>query len=199
MGKSPFLEAIRRDLRLRGYSMRTERTYLHWIKRYIFYHQRRHPAEMGGAEVRGFLTSLANDNGVSVNTQKTALNALAFLYHKILGVELGPLDFKHARQHRRLPTVLTRAEVAAILAQLSGRNWLIFSLLYGSGLRIAECLRLRVKDMDLEGGTLTVVSGKGGKDRKTLLSASLKPALIQQVEACLNSAGGSRSGRSAPG
>ncbi|MAY72675.1 MAG: hypothetical protein CME82_14625 [Halomonas sp.] len=95
MSKSPFLESIRRDLRLRGYSIRTEKTYLHWIKRFILYHQRRHPAEMGAPEVRAFLTSLANDSGVSVNTQKIALNALAFLYHKFLGVELGPLDFKH--------------------------------------------------------------------------------------------------------
>ncbi|MBR9878519.1 MAG: integron integrase [Gammaproteobacteria bacterium] len=186
MSKSPFLESIRRDLRLRGYSIRTEKTYLHWIKRFILFHQRRHPAEMGAPEVRVFLTSLANDNGVSVNTQKIALNALAFLYRKFLGVELGPLDFKHARQHRRLPTVLTRAEVAAILSCMSGRNWLIFSLLYGSGLRIAECLRLRVKDIDFDTRALTIVSGKGGKDRKTLLSTTLMSELTRQMDTALS-------------
>ncbi|MCJ8287631.1 phage integrase N-terminal SAM-like domain-containing protein [Halomonas sp.] len=154
MSKSPFLESIRRDLRLRGYSIRTEKTYLHWIKRFILFHQRRHPAEMGAPEVRVFLTSLANDNGVSVNTQKIALNALAFLYHKFLGVELGPLDFKHARQHRRLPTVLTRSEVAAILSCMSGRNWLIFSLLWQwgtyRGMSATSCQRRRFRYRGLD-------------------------------------------------
>ncbi|WP_445398430.1 site-specific integrase [Zobellella sp. An-6] len=129
MGSGPFLNRIRQELRLRGYSLRTEKTYLHWIKRYIRFHHLSHPAEMGAPEVRAFLSWLANAQHVAVNTQKTALNALAFMYHKVLNIEQGELGFQHASQYRRI--VLTQAEVALILEQLDQRNRLIFSLLYG--------------------------------------------------------------------
>lgn len=138
MGRSPFLNHIRQEIRLRGYSLRTEKTYLHWIKRYIYFHRLAHPEQLGAQEVRAFLTWLSNEKHVSINTQKTALNALAFLYHKVLNIDLGDLDFQRAKKHRRLPVVLTPSEVGLILAQLDGRNRLVFSLLYGSGLRITD-------------------------------------------------------------
>ncbi|MDF2182722.1 integron integrase [Neptuniibacter sp. CAU 1671] len=185
MGKSPFLNHIRQELRLRGYSMRTEKTYLQWIKRYIYFHRLTHPAQMGSVEVRAFLTWLANEQNVAVNTQKTALNALAFLYQKVLHIELGDLDFQHARQYRRLPVVLTPAEVGLILAQLDERNQLIFSLLYGSGLRITECLRLRIQDIGLTDGSITVRNGKGNKDRKTVLGQRLHEPLKNQIQQAL--------------
>ncbi|MGR7921102.1 phage integrase N-terminal SAM-like domain-containing protein [Zobellella denitrificans] len=159
MGSSPFLNRIRQELRLRGYSLRTEKTYLHWIKRYIRFHHLSHPAEMGASEVRAFLSWLANAQHVAVNTQKTALNALAFMYHKVLNIELGELGFQHATQYRRIPVVLTQAEVALILEQLEQRSRLIFSLLYGSGLRITECLRLRVQDIGFNDGSRLVSCG----------------------------------------
>ncbi|MBM7457170.1 integron integrase [Oceanisphaera litoralis] len=186
MAASPFLNRIRRELRLGGYSLRTEKTYLHWIKRFIRFHQLRHPSDMGGPEVRSFLTWLAADCHVAVNTQKTALNALAFMYHKVLNIELGELDFHHATQYRNLPVVLTQPEVALILKQLDERNQLIFSLLYGSGLRITECLRLRVQDIGFSDSSVTVRNGKGNKDRKTMLSHRLHGMLHQQIESALS-------------
>jgi len=185
MSSSPFISYVRQEIRLRGYSMRTEKTYLHWIKRYIRFHKLRHPADLNSAHVRLFLSSLANENHVSVNTQKSALNALAFLYHKVLKIELGDLEFQHARQFRRIPTVLTPSELSVILSKTEGRDWLIFSLLYGSGLRVTECLRLRVQDIDFHNCSITVRDGKGGKDRRTILSKSLYSALKDQIAASL--------------
>lgn len=163
---SPFLNRVRRDIRLRGYSIRTEKTYVRWIKHYIHFHKLRHPEEMGSEEVKAFLSYLANERCVAVNTQKTALNALAFLYHKVLQQPLGDLDFKHAKQYRRLPVILLPSEVQSIISQLNGEYRLIFSILYGSGLRITECLRLRVQDVDFGNCSLTVRDGKGGKIEK---------------------------------
>jgi len=185
MGRSPFLDHIRQEIRLRGYSMRTEKTYLHWIKRYIYFHRLTHPEQMGTQEVRAFLTWLSSEQHVSINTQKTALNALAFLYHKVLNIDLGDLDFQRARQYRRLPVVLTPSEVALILAQLDERNRLIFSLLYGSGLRITECLRLRVQDIGFTDNSITVRDGKGNKDRKTVLGKRLYLPLQAQIQQAL--------------
>ncbi|WP_096779226.1 phage integrase N-terminal SAM-like domain-containing protein [Zobellella denitrificans] len=175
MGSSPFLNRIRQELRLRGYSLRTEKTYLHWIKRYIRFHHLSHPAEMGAPEVRAFLSWLANAQHVAVNTQKTALNALAFMYHKVLNIELGELGFQHATQYRRIPVVLTQAEVALILEQLDQRSRLIFSLLYGSGLRITECLRLRVQDIGFNDGSRLVSCGplRCGQATARVLRATL--------------------------
>ena len=150
MSHSPFIESIRRDIRLRGYSLRTEKTYLNWIKRFIRFNKLKHPLEMGEYEITQFLSHLANDEHVAVNTQKVALNSLAFLYNQFLKQPLENLEFNHAKQYRRLPVVLSQHEVKSILSFLDGRNLLIFSLLYGSGLRITECLRIRLQDIDLD-------------------------------------------------
>lgn len=170
--RSPFLTDISRHMRARGYSLRTEQTYLHWIRRYIYFIERKHPNQHGAAEVERFLSMLANDRHVSVNTQRIALNALSYLYNQFLQQPLGKIDFAPASRPRRLPTVLSKGEVAAILAQLEGRNKLIIQLLYGSGLRISECLRLRVKDIDFSQQSLLIRDSKGNKDRQTLLPAS---------------------------
>lgn len=177
MATSPFLEQVRADLRLRGYSIRTEKTYLTWIKKFILFHKKRHPSEMGAVEVKDFLSWLANHGHVAVNTQKVALNALAFLYNKYLKMELGELGFTLATKQRHLPSVLTAAEVHSVLQELEGRNRLIIALLYGSGLRITECLRLRIQDVCFDRLTLTVRDGKGRKDRQTLLSSSITDEL----------------------
>lgn len=182
MAKSAFMEGVRREIRLRNYSIRTEKTYLFWIKRYIRFHGLRYPREMAGEEVKSFLTWLANEQDVSANTQKTALNALSFLYQKVLAMPLGDLGFVYAKRHRRVPEVLTPNEVSLTLAQLSQPYWIIFSLLYGSGLRISECLRLRVKDIGFDDSSLTVRDGKGGKDRKTILSRQVYGFLQSSIE-----------------
>lgn len=185
MSSSPFINSVRQEIRLRGYSLRTERTYLHWIKQYIRFHNLRHPADLDRSHVRHFLSALSNERHVSVNTQKTALNALAFLYHQVLNKQLGDLGFQRAKQYRRIPTVMTPTEVSSLLSKMEGRDWLIFSLLYGSGLRVSECLRLRIKDIDFDNYSILVRDGKGGKDRSTLLSKSLIPTLQQQIAASL--------------
>ena len=185
MTKSPFLLSISQDMRQKGYSLRTEKTYLHWVKRFILFHGKRHPNSMGGEEVRQFLSHLANSEHVAINTQKIALNALAFLYNKFLNMPLGDLDFVPASKPRYLPTVLSVAEVQKILQCVESlRNKVIFSLLYGSGLRISECLRLRIKDIDFNLGCIQVQDGKGNKHRTTLLPTKLIPdiqSLIQQA------------------
>lgn len=181
MGKSVFLTQFRQSMRLAGYSLKTEKTYVYWIKFYIRYHGLKHPRELSEAEVTQFLSFLANKRHVSVNTQKTALNAIAYLYNRFLKRPLGDLGFDFATQGRRVPTVLTMDEVGAILQQMEGRNQLIFSLLYGSGLRISECLRLRVKDIHFDRASLTVCDGKGNKDRVTVLSRALFEPLKQQI------------------
>ncbi len=177
MSNSPFLEKIRQEMRLRGYSLRTEKTYLLWIRRFINFNHKRHPEQCGGEEVKTFLTWLATERHVSPNTQKTALNALAFLYHKVLHQELGSLDFSLATKQRTLPTVLSAAEVARILSVMNGEKKLIVELMYGSGLRVSEVLRLRVQDVDLERLSLFIRNSKGNKDRMTLLGASLQLSL----------------------
>lgn len=182
---SPFLTAVRDDMRLRGYSLKTERSYLDWIRRYIRFTGRRHPADVPPSEITRFLTHMAVNRHVSVNTQKTALNALVFLYQKHLKLEVGSLGFQLARKQRSLPAVLTPDEVKLILEQLEGRNHLIISLLYGSGLRVNECLQLRVQDIDLEHRSITVHDGKGRKDRQTLLGASVIPALKESIHAAI--------------
>ncbi len=163
-------EAIRRKY----YSRRTEQAYVYWIKRFIYFHGKRHPRDMGEAEVTAFLNDLASSRNVAGGTQNQALSALLFLYKEVLGKDLAWLDgLVRAKRPPRLPTVLTRAEVEAILAQLTGVRWLIASLLYGAGLRVMECLRLRVKDVDLEYRQILVRDGKGEKDRVTMLPEKL--------------------------
>ena len=179
---SPCIESIRAEMRLRGFSLRTEKSYLHWIKRYIYFIGKRHPTAAGATEVKAFLTYLAVDRKVAINTQKVALNSLVYLYHKFLGRELGDLGFTLATKQRHLPSVLSTSEVRRILDQLSGRNRLIIELLYGSGLRVSECLRLRVQDVDLSHLSLTVRDGKGRKDRQTLLAAGLQQSMVETIE-----------------
>ncbi len=178
---SKFLQSVRDDMRLRGYSFSTEKTYILWIKRFIQFTGNQHPASVEPQAIAKFLSHLALKLHVSVNTQKTALNALVYLFEKFLKRQVGDLGFKLARKQRSLPTVLTPGEVARILEQLEGRNKLIIQLLYGSGLRVGECLRLRVQDVDLDHNSLTVHNGKGRKDRNTLLSSQLKSALENQI------------------
>lgn len=178
---SAFLDSVRAEMRLRGFSLKTEKSYLYWITFYIRFNKRCHPSELDPREITRFLTYLAVERHVTSNTQKIALNALVFLYRKILQREVGDLGFKLATKQRQLPTVLTPDEVRRILDQLSGRNRLILALLYGSGLRVNECLRLRVQDIDLERECLIVRDGKGNKDRQTLLGRSLMQSLRETI------------------
>ena len=136
MAQSPFIEQIRQELRLRQYSLRTEKSYLYWIKGYILFHRKQHPDNMGVEEVKSFLSWLANDRHVAVNTQKQALCALVFLYQQILHKPLGELDFVRTSRQRYLPTVLTREEIQRVLQHVQGKTALIIQLLYGCGLRI---------------------------------------------------------------
>ncbi len=168
------LDSTREVLRVHHYSMSTERSYIQWIKRFIFFHNKRHPKEMGVNEITEYLTHLAVNRKVSPSTQNQALNALLFLYKRVLKIDLPLIDgVVRAKRTKRLPVVFTRQEVKALLAQFDGTRWLIFSMMYGSGFRILECLRLRVKDIDFHYKQIFVRDAKGGKDRVTLLPESL--------------------------
>ena len=185
MRRKSVLEPIRCELRLRGYSIRTEKSYLYWIYQYICYHKHKNPKELDDRHVKQFLGYLAVRRNVAINTQKVALNALAFLYNHFLKRPLGEMDFKLATKKRQLPVVLTVAEVALILQRLNGVYKLIFSLLYGSGLRVTECLRLRVQDCDFSHMSLRIRDGKGRKDRVTMLSHNIVGALHEQIDRAL--------------
>jgi integron integrase len=162
--------------------MRTEQAYLDWIKRFIRHFGKRHPRDLGAAEVSEFLTHLAVAGQVAASTQNQAKSALLFLYREVLDVELPWLDdVESAKAPRRLPVVLTQAELVALLARLEGTNALVCRLLYGTGLRIMECLRLRVKDVEFERGEILVRDGKGFKDRVTMLPTSLAPLLREHM------------------
>lgn len=174
--------AVREQIRLRHYSLRTEDTYIEWIRRYVRFCGGRHPRELGASEITTFLTHLAVDLKVAASTQNVALQALLFLYRDVLAVELPRLDqIVRASRPHRLPVVLTREEVGRVLAGLKGRSRLIVGLLYGSGLRLNEALELRIKDLDLERRDITVRNGKGGKDRHTVLPAQLVVPLRNHV------------------
>lgn len=176
------LDRVRSEIRVRHYSPRTEKAYVEWIRRFILFHDKRHPREMGGEEVSAFLTHLAMQRRVAAATQNQALGALAFLYRSVLRMPLPELDrVVRARKPRNLPVVLSEAEVQRVLAQLSGSPGLAASLLYGSGLRLQECILLRVKDLDFERGELAVWEGKGRKRRVTMLPASLRAPLELQL------------------
>ncbi len=175
---------MRAAIRARHYSRRTEEAYVLWIRRFILYHGKRHPLEMGEAEVSGFLTSLAVRQQVSASTQNQALSAILFLYKEVLDRPLDWLDgIVRAKPTRRMPVVLSREEVKAVLGQLEGVAWLMASLLYGAGLRLLECARLRVKDVDFQRNQIVVRSGKGDKDRATMLPASVKEPLRRHLQA----------------
>ena len=167
---SKLLENVRAVMRTRHYSYETEKRYIYWIRQYIFFHNVRHPVEMGAAEIEKFLSHLAVEKSVAASTQNQALAALLFLYREILTVELPWLDkFTPAKKSSRVPVVLTKEEVKIILGELKGTNWLIANLLYGSGLRLMEALRLRIKDLDFGYRQIIVRDGKGGKDRFTVM------------------------------
>ncbi len=177
------MDEVRRCLRVRHYSLRTESAYLGWIRRFILASGKRHPREMGGKEVEQFLSTLATKGQVAASTQNQALSALLFLYREVLKVDLPWMEnVIRARCSQRVPTVLSRDEVQRLLVHMEGRPWLLASLLYGTGLRLMECLRLRVKDVDFERNEITVRNGKGGKDRRTILPSSLVPPLQHEIE-----------------
>jgi integron integrase len=176
------LDRMRDALRVRHYSLRTEQSYLNWCKRYMFFHGKRHPQEMGAVEVEAFLTWLAVEGQMAASTQGQALAALLFLYKQVLAIDLPWLDeVVRAKRPQRLPTVLTPEEVRAVLMRLEGVHALMARVLYGTGMRLMECLRLRVKDLDLARREVTVYQGKGDKDRRTVLPASVIPALEAQL------------------
>jgi len=177
------LDQLRERIRYCHYSLRTEQAYVFWVRRFVRFHGMRHPREMGGLEVEKFLTDLATRKHVAPSTHKQALSAILYLYREVLGIELpwmGAIGRPQSR--RRLPVVLSRNEVAQLLQHLPGRDQLIASLLYGSGLRLLECLQLRVKDVDFDRRVIVVRDGKGGKDRVAMLPAPLLSRLREQTE-----------------
>jgi integron integrase len=177
------LDQVRDELRKRHYSHRTEEAYTGWIRAYIRYHGIRHPREMGKEEVEGFLSHLAVHQQVAAATQNQALAALLFLYRDVLGVTLEWLDnVVRAKKPVRLPVVLTREEVIAVLSRLHGPNWIAGSLMYGAGLRLLECLQLRVKDIDFGYRQIVVREGKGGKDRITMLPSAAEGSMKLHLE-----------------
>jgi integron integrase len=181
-GAPRLLDRVRHAIRVRHYSRRTEKAYTFWVRRFILFHGKRHPLEMGTPEVTNFLTDLAVRRKVAASTQNQAFSALLFLYREVLGRKLEDLENGvRAKRPTRLPVVLTREEVRAILAQLRGTPWLMASLMYGAGLRLLECARLRIKDVDLERNEITVRDGKGAKDRVSVLPATLVTPLRTEI------------------
>lgn len=179
--KSPFLREVREVIRRRGLAYKTENTYLLWIRRFIFFNNKRHPNELGETEVSNFLSHLSLDRSVSVNTQKTALNAIVFLYRHVVQNPLGELTHQYATRTRHIPVVFTHNEALSIIQQLRMPYRLIAELMYGSGLRISEAIKLRVQDLDFGMNVLIVRNGKGNKDRVTLLPETAIDSLRLQV------------------
>lgn len=177
------LDQVRQSLRLKHFSLKTEKSYVHYIRDFILFHNKQHPKDMGADEIRAYLSHLAIERHVAASTQTVALSALLFLYRQVLQIELPYIDeIERAKRPERLPVVFTRSEVKQILTHLDGVEHLIASLLYGSGLRLMECLRLRVKDIDVEYQQITVRNGKGAKDRVTMLPTSTLEPLRQQLQ-----------------
>ena len=180
--KPKLLDEVRQAIRRRHYSDRTEKAYAHWIKRYIFFHNKRHPLEMAESEIAQFLSSLATEGRVSVSTQNQALNALLFLYHEVLSKKIGLISgVVRAKRPQRLPVVLTKDEVKKVIDHMNNVPRLMAILLYGAGLRLMECCRLRVKDIDFSRNEIVVRSGKGNKDRYTMLPSTVRDSLIQHL------------------
>jgi len=172
------LDSVRRHLRVKHYSIRTEQSYLDWIKRFILFHGKRHPNEMGEPEIAAFLTHLAVNRHVAASTQNQALSALLFLYHEVLDRKLASMDnIERVKRPPKVPVVLTRGEIRSVFAHLKGDYRLMAELLYGSGLRLMECIRLRVKDVDFGYGRIVVRDGKGMRERVTLLPQKLRTPL----------------------
>ena len=183
MVKKKLLEQVRNMIRVKHFSIRTEQAYVYWIRQFILFNKRKHPLEMSETEVSKFLTFLAVNKKVAASTQNQAFSAILFLYRHVLKKELGWLDdVERAKRPKRIPVVFTRQEVKEILSQLDGYKWLMASLLYGSGLRLRECLRLRVKDLDFEYNQIFIRDGKGGKDRVTVLAESIKEPFMRHLD-----------------
>ena len=181
--KAKLLDQVREVLRVKHYSIHTEDAYVGWIKRFIFFHGKRHPREMGATEVQTFLSDLAVRGNVSASTQNQALNALVFLYSEVLHQELSWMnELVRARRHKRVPTVMSKEEVQRVLAAMTGTPQLMARLLYGTGMRLMECLRLRVKDVDFANNYIIIRDGKGDKDRITMLPATLKASLQEHLK-----------------
>ena len=181
--KSPFLEKVRHLMRVQHYAIRTEQAYVEWIKRFIWFHGKRHPSEMGEEEIAAFLTHLAVERNVAPATQGQALNALIYLYRKVLDRPIEEIKgIVRPKKKERIPVVLTQREVTDLLSNLEGVHWLTGCLFYGSGLRLMECIRLRVKDLDFDRLSITVRGGKGGKDRVVTLARELVVPLQRHLE-----------------
>ena len=170
---SPFINEVRNAIRVRHYSIRTEQTYIQWIKRFIYFHKMKHPKDMTTKEVNAFLTHLAVNRNVAANTQNQALNAINFLYRHVLLQPLEGISAVRATKKQKLPVVLSTDEVRALLKQLDGIHWLAVCLMYGSGLRLMECCRLRVMHLDFDHRAIHVINGKGAKDRVVTLPDNL--------------------------
>jgi len=183
-GKPKLLEQVRQAIRTRHYSDKTEEAYVGWIKRFIFFHNKRHPTEMVEAEIALFLSRLATESHVSSSTQNQALNALLFLYKEVLDKKIGFIQgIVRAKRSRRLPIVLTKEEVKRVLSGITGTPWLMAMLLYGAGLRLMECCRLRAKDIDFSKNQIVIRAGKGDKDRYTMLPGTVKEPLLRHLQA----------------
>jgi len=177
------LDQVRDRLRVKHYSIRTEAQYVQWIRRFIYFHDKRHPRDLGAPEVEAFLTDLAVAGQVSASTQNQALSSLLFLYREVLEIKLPWLDnVTRAKPSQRLPVVLSVAEVRAVLDRMDGTYGLMARLLYGTGMRLMECVRLRVKDVDFDRNEILIREGKGGKDRVTMLPAALAAPLAEHMK-----------------
>lgn len=183
MNRPKLLDQVRNIIRTKHYSIRTEEAYVNWAKNFILFHNKRHPKEMGKKEINQFLTHLAVKRNVAASTQNQALSAILFLYREVIKKEIGWLgDITRAKKPRKLPVVFSREEVNMILTELEGRKWLMASLLYGAGLRLMECLRLRVQDVDFHYHQILVRDAKGHKDRVTILPESIEAPLQRHLE-----------------
>lgn len=177
------LDQVRQRIRFLRYSRRTEQAYIHWIRRYILFHKKRHPREMAEQEITEFLNYLATRENITASTQNQALSSLVFLYKQILKIEIGELTgLQYARRPRRLPVVLTQDEVKAVLQHLYEPHKTIVGIMYGGGLRLNECLDLRILDIDIQRREITIRRGKGNKDRRTVLPEFVIPGLIEAIE-----------------
>lgn len=177
------MDQVRQVLRYHHYAYRTEQTYRDWIIRYLkFYGMKRHPREMGAREIERFLSHLASHDNVAASTQRQALNAIMFLYREVIDVEIGQISHVRSRRTRKPPTVLTQKEVQQLLANMDGTHRLMAQLLYGCGLRLMECIRLRIQDVDFGQGRVFVRGGKGGKDRTVILPEKVRPVLSQHID-----------------
>ena len=176
------LDQVRATIRMRHYSRRTESTYAHWIRRFIVFHGKKHPNTMGAPEITAFLSWLATSQHVSASTQNQALSALLFLYRHVLHIDLGPIEpAARGKMPHRIPVVLSVAEVSQVPSHVPGVMWLVVALLYGAGLRLQECLELRVKDLDFERHEILVRRGKGQKDRRTMLPTGIEERLLAHL------------------